>query len=380
MLDSTISRHQGLLNASTSLGLIELGIFQSALLSALSYATLSPNQSHTYATYLHASLLSALPTLSNTSLLPHLPLDRFSIGTALLHTSPVDPDFHPALTALYDSLAAQLANANGGLVYYANPAMPAAYANLSYLDGMYSLAPFLVLRPRALNLSLAAQYDALEAALRQVQLLQSRTLDGPTDLLRHGYDAARTHAWADPVTGASPVVWGRALGWFTLGLVDALEAAGEGVRGTGAWQALRGLLVAVAEAEVRALQRGREATGAAGVWQVVTRPGDAGNFVEASASSLWVCALLKARRLGFVGKMLGDGVRRETQQVWADVVARFVHADEDGGLRLEGTSAVASLSVEDLGYEYYVSRALTDDALVGEAAFVLAGLEIEQLA
>jgi unsaturated rhamnogalacturonyl hydrolase len=46
-------------------------------------------------------------------------------------------------------------------------------------------------------------------------------------LLYHGWseqplDAAST-AWADPITGLSDNFWGRALGWYIMGLVDVLD-------------------------------------------------------------------------------------------------------------------------------------------------------------
>jgi len=43
----------------------------------------------------------------------------------------------------------------------------------------------------------------------QLSLVWQHCNDGKTGLLRHGYDWSRQAVWADPVSGASPEVWGR---------------------------------------------------------------------------------------------------------------------------------------------------------------------------
>ncbi|MGG2479199.1 glycoside hydrolase family 88 protein, partial [Rhizobium sp. BR5] len=38
----------------------------------------------------------------------------------------------------------------------------------------------------------------------------------------HGYDESRSQRWADPLSGKSPAIWARAVGWLAMALVDAL--------------------------------------------------------------------------------------------------------------------------------------------------------------
>lgn len=59
--------------------------------------------------------------------------------------------------------------------------------------------------------------------LLQITLLYANT-QHPSGLLAHGYDASKTAVWANNATGASPYVWGRSLGWYLVGLVNAWEA------------------------------------------------------------------------------------------------------------------------------------------------------------
>ncbi|KGO74165.1 Six-hairpin glycosidase [Penicillium italicum] len=54
----------------------------------------------------------------------------------------------------------------------------------------------------------------------QVELMWEHCHDNTTRLLFHGYDTSKTASWANSTTGASPIVWDRALGWFMMGLVD----------------------------------------------------------------------------------------------------------------------------------------------------------------
>jgi rhamnogalacturonyl hydrolase YesR len=59
--------------------------------------------------------------------------------------------------------------------------------------------------------------------VQQFTLIEKHTRDSSSGLLRHGYDYSKKASWADPVTGASPEVWDRALGWYSMALVDVLQ-------------------------------------------------------------------------------------------------------------------------------------------------------------
>jgi rhamnogalacturonyl hydrolase YesR len=58
------------------------------------------------------------------------------------------------------------------------------------------------------------QWDKIEAVTRD---------PGGTGLLVHGFDESKTAVWADPVTGASPLVWNRAVGWYFVSLIEVLD-------------------------------------------------------------------------------------------------------------------------------------------------------------
>jgi rhamnogalacturonyl hydrolase YesR len=121
--------------------------------------------------------------------------------------------FRTALEALRRSIDLQPRNSEGGLWYY-------SYPDWSYLDGMYSFAPFLTEYTLASN---SFSSTAIEDVVQQLDLLWRHCYDNKTGFLRHGYDAHRKAAWADPITGTSRHVWGRSLGWFAMALMDTIS-------------------------------------------------------------------------------------------------------------------------------------------------------------
>lgn len=54
-------------------------------------------------------------------------------------------------------------------------------------------------------------------------LLWNHTYKATNGLIVHGYDESKIAVWANPVTGASPSVWGRSMGWYLTGLLETLE-------------------------------------------------------------------------------------------------------------------------------------------------------------
>ena len=157
---------------------------------------------------------------------------------------------------------------------------------------MYSFAPFDSLYTTLLSASNIT--STTTDILNQLDLLYEHCLDPSTGLLHHGYDASHTAIWADPVTGSSPWVWGRSLGWYLLGLGDLLEnwtASRQSAEYRGLVNRFRTLVVAVVK--VQDQQSG-------GWWQIMTEGGREGNYAESSAIALFVSVILKGLRLGLL--------------------------------------------------------------------------------
>jgi unsaturated rhamnogalacturonyl hydrolase len=120
---------------------------------------------------------------------------------------------------------------------------------------------------------------------------------------------------------------------------------------------------------------------ASGVWyQVLDRPGREGNYLESSASCMFVYAIAKAVRLGYLKAPHDDVARRG----YRGIIDHFVKIDPQGNtISLTDTCQVAGLGgtpYRDGSFGYYVNeRRATNDAKA-IAPFILASIEMENAA
>ncbi|GAB7333448.1 hypothetical protein MBLNU13_g05048t3 [Cladosporium sp. NU13] len=392
MLASIEQRGQTTLDPGKSTGYIQLALFWQALSVATEPPPVSP-ANDALRPALDASLASSIPAFANITRDAELPLDRLSLASDMVswalragNDTTQATKYLSTISALDASLALQPRNANGGLWYYNNVNNLTAYQNLSYLDGMYSYPPFVTVLAQ-LNDSYANPL-ALESALQQIQILYDICVL-PSGLLVHGYDAINAHKWADATTGASPEVWGRALAWYSLGMLNTLEAAGwvPTLKSSEAYVKLKALFQKVMYAQVQAAERSKARTGVPGVWQVVDKPGDAGNFVEASSSLMTVNTLLRGVRMELLDDKFDkyadgqdeecpEGIVSVATEIYKSVSAEYLITYANGSLSLNGTSSVASLSPQNVSYDYYITRPVELDSLIGTSAFALASWEM----
>lgn len=275
------------------------------------------------------------------------------------------------LKALRSSVDLQYRNKNGGLWYFVDPPPPyPPYRNLSYSDGMYAFAPF-----AALYGSIYSDSEVnLEEALRQLELLYHHSVQPSTGLILHGYDASGKAPWADPTTGASPILWGRSLAWYMIGVVDTLEIvedrSGSAAMQTETVQRILRLFRSLAWGTVAALRQSARDTGRYAVWQVMDQPGQPGNYVEASAGAMIAYVLAKGARLGYLA---GDAARHFAgEPLRVQNVMRPNDADQDGGKALK----VARALYEDVR-KHFVART-ADDRLEFSGTSVIASLHEAQ--
>ncbi|KAL4993518.1 Six-hairpin glycosidase-like protein [Aspergillus recurvatus] len=362
MADSVILRGQAVHDQnSDSSGLLQVGTFQTALLDLLE----SPSgrfMEQEWEEYLSRSVDSVVGVVGNATEDTQFPLDRLSVGRGLLYRygQTGNKTYKDTLDALRFSIDLQPRNQFGGLWYY-------VYPNWSYLDGMFSLLSFSPLYASVFSLSntTAVTHNLFD----QLDLLWAHCHDNTTGLLVHGYDASRTAPWANPVTGGSPIVWIRALGWFIMALVDLLELNLMDQR-LSTWRAR---FVDLANALVGAVD---PASGA--WWQVMSAPGREGNYIESSGSAMFVYALYKGVRVGLLpGPDKGEADYTSiAARAYTELVDRFVVENEDGTLSYNGTVGVCSLN-STATYKYYIHQPLVYDSVLGSAAFIRASIEHE---
>ncbi len=236
------------------------------------------------------------------------------------------------------------------------------YVQQMWLDGLYMAEPFL-----AEYAMLSGEDSLFQEITRQFTLMERHSRDSSSGLLYHGWDASRRQRWADPVTGRSPHFWGRAMGWYAMALVDALDYFPAHHPGRDTLSAILGrLATAVAACQDKA----------SGCWyQVLDSAGAPGNYLEASASCMFVYALAKGTRKGYLPSSFHEVAARG----FAGILKTFITARADGGIDLHGTCSVAGLGGDpyrDGSYAYYLSEKVVTNDPKGVGAFLLAAAEM----
>ncbi|ROV88062.1 hypothetical protein VMCG_10395 [Cytospora schulzeri] len=375
MASSLISRRDGIMTGKGgSSEPLQAGFTQKAFKALL--AQYPHNDIHAQ-NYLQASVDSVVPYLSNaTEDALSYPLDRLSNGNAMISSltgaqrSPRNEtaSYELAVDALRQSIDLNRRTDEGGLWYY-------TYPNWSYLDGMYSLAPFYTLYTvshSGSNGTLINQ-TALDDMALQVDLLWQHCLNASSGLLSHGYDASLTAVWADPITGASPHVWGRSLGWYVMALVDTLEILPRLTSTSETIEAFIKKFRTLASAVIQAVD---PVTG--GWWQVMDMPGREGNYIESSGSAMFTYALFKGHRLGYLNDNVTATAPVVARRAYEYLTDAFIVRNTNGTLGYNGTVSVCSLN-SNASYKYYVGQPIKYNSVLGSAAYILASLEFERL-
>jgi unsaturated rhamnogalacturonyl hydrolase len=241
------------------------------------------------------------------------------------------------------------------------------YPQQMWLDGLYMAEPFYAEYARTFG-----EPDAFDDVAKQFLLVARHTRDPRTGLMYHGWDAAKTQRWADTATGLSANFWGRAVGWYAVAAVEVLDYLPRTHRDRAAVVATLGD-VAAAVARVQDPVTGLW-------WQVLDQPNRAGNYLEASASSMFVYALAKAARLGYIDARYRDTAARGFE----GIVRHLMKTGADGLPSLTNVCQVAGLggnlrkdgSYRDGSYAYYVSEPVVADDYKGVGPFILAALEL----
>jgi len=222
------------------------------------------------------------------------------------------------------------------------------YPSQVWLDGLYMAQPFQTAYARA-----AGKPELFADTVRQFLAVEAN-LKADSGLYHHGWDESRAERWADPVTGRSPCVWSRAMGWWVMALADVCAAA-EGLDG-------REEIARLLKDSLDALRSVRKP---GGLWyQVADQGGREGNYEEASASLMIAYALMKAARLG-VSDTAPEGL--DALRIICD---RFVTPSA-----LEGICGVAGLGntpYRDGTYAYYLSEKITPNDPKGVGALMMA--------
>lgn len=285
-------------------------------------------------------------------------LDQIKQGQLLfpLYAKTKAGKYRKAIELLREQLRRQPRTKEGGFWH------KQIYPHQMWLDGIYMASPFLVQYGVTFG-----DTTAINDAAKQILLIARHTRDARTGLYYHGWDESRTQIWADSLTGVSPNFWGRALGWYAMAIVDVLELLPTSHPDRPAIiRLLREVADAVADVQ----------DPVTGLWyQVLDQPNRAGNYHETSASSMFVYALAKGARQGY----LAPEMKAVAERGFHGLARYMVSTDQRGLLSLDRIVSVSGLGGKQQrngSFEYYVSEPVVANDYKGVGPFILASLEL----
>lgn len=226
-----------------------------------------------------------------------------------------------------------------------------------WMDGAYMAGP--------LSVKYAKRFgDPIlrERAIKQVFLMDEHMKDKRSGLYFHGWDDSKTEAWADPETGLSSQIWGRAVGWYAVAILDILDEIPEEHP---AVERLKQIEVDLLKALIR-YQDSKT-----GMWfQILDQPEKEDNWVESSCTCLFVYSYAKAIRKGILEKEY-DVVFKKAYQGIED----RLYYDDKGSLVID--NICTGTCIESGTYDHYIKRAKLKNNLHGVGAFILMCVELE---
>lgn len=220
-----------------------------------------------------------------------------------------------------------------------------------WLDGAYMAGPLSVMYS-----NFSGDERLRERAIRQILIMHEHMRDEKTGLYFHGWDPSHEAKWADPVTGCSPQIWGRAVGWYAVAILDVLENI---PKEHPAVSQLRRIEKELLEALARFQDH------KTGMWyQVLDKPDGQGNWVESSCTNLFIYSYAKAIRMGIIGQEYSDILEKAYHGI-----EEGLYFDEEGYLVID--KVCVGTCVEEGTYEHYINRKQDQNDLHGVGAFVL---------
>lgn len=287
-------------------------------------------------------------------------IDNIAPGPLLfkLHEATGEQRYQTAINTLQKQLTWQPQTTDGGYWHKLR------YPWQMWLDGLFMGEPFQAKYAKENN-----QPELFDHIVKQFVLAEKHTKDPTTGLLYHGWDESRLQLWANPETGCSQHFWGRAIGWYCMGLVDVLEYFPKD-------HPERKTLIAILNRTLEAVLKVRDPQTNTW-WQVINFPDREGNYLESTSSCMFTYAMLKGANEGYLDeKYLTLGT-----ESYEGILKTFIRIDDDGEIHLTSGCAVAGLGGDpyrDGSYEYYIGEPVRDNDPKGIGPFMKASLEKEK--
>ena len=239
------------------------------------------------------------------------------------------------------------------------------YPYQMWLDGLYMAQPFYTEYAELMGID--SIYDDV---VNQFTYMENHARDEKTGLLYHGWDESRNERWANPQTGLSKHFWARGMGWYAMALVDVLDYFPTTHSG-------REKLLQILNRTLTAVAKYQDPK--TSVWYDIVDLGTReGNYVEASASSMFVYTMAKAVRKGYVPK---KDFQKHIDKGYAGLVKQFITSGGSDRVNINHVVTVSGLggskNYRDGSFAYYMSEPVKPNDPKGVGPFMLAASEME---
>lgn len=242
------------------------------------------------------------------------------------------------------------------------------YPNQVWLDGLYMGQPFYMEYETKFNGKKNYQdiFDQFSNVVKHMR-------DEKTGLYYHAYDASKKAFWCDKQTGLSRNFWLRAIGWYSMAVLDTLSKCEPGEEYQEEYDNLKKVFVQLMQDMLKFQAEN-------GMWyQLPALGGKEPNYLETSGSAIMAYSLLKGVRLGF----LPEEYREYGIRAFQGICDKYLK-ETDGNLNLGGICLVAGLGPEDNmrrdgTFEYYMSEPIVENDAKGVGPLLLAYTELRRL-
>lgn len=235
------------------------------------------------------------------------------------------------------------------------------YPTQMWLDGLYMMEPFY-----ASYAAMNKQWKDFDDIVFQFVLMEKTAKDTKTGLLYHGWDESKMQKWANQKTGQSPEFWSRAMGWYLMGLVDVLDEIPKNHAG-------RKTLIGIYQRTILSILQYQDAK--TGVWwQITDKANQPGNYLESSASAMFVYSIAKGIRLNYLPTSYIGALQRGME----GLVQHFIQVDSLGAVHYNQAVSGAGLGgnpYRDGSYTYYINEPKRNDDLKAIGPFIQACIE-----
>ena len=289
-------------------------------------------------------------------------IDKINSGKMLFHLYKRTGDnrYKIAMDTLRDQLRGHPRTKIGGFWHKKR------YTHQMWLDGLYMGGPFYAQYAKEFN-----EPESFDEIALWYMNMEKVTRDPETGLLYHGWDESKEMFWANKETGTSLNFWGRGMGWYAMALVDVLDYFPKE-------HAKYDSIVAIVQRLAAAIVKVQDP--ATGVWyQVLDQGNREGNYLEASASTMFSYFLLKAINKSYIDR---DTYYNYAIKSFKGTVNTLVKVQPDSSLMITPTCGSAGLggtSRRDGTFEYYISEKIRHNDTKAVAPFIMAAIQYDKL-